>query len=347
MLQAVTNTISELNVRGELIADYDLGAESWFRCGGKADLLFRPADEQDLQDFLTQYPKNAPLMILGGMANTIVRDGGIRGMVVQLGKNFADIKVEGTQIACGAGALNGSLSAAAMKVGLGGLEFFSGIPGSVGGALTMNAGAYGAEVKDVLIAAQAIDRDGKFYTLRPNMSSCGSSMSSCGLTAGSNNDAARDPAIKSQGDELLLNMTYRHTDLPEGMIFLSGLFEGKQESYEIVKARMNEIKAKRNESQPIKEKTGGSTFANPSSLELVQAGLEEGTRAWQLVDKVGGRGLKIGGAQISEKHCNFMINTGDASASDLEQLGDELIRRVHDKFGVTLRWEIKRVGEKP
>lgn len=298
--------------RGVFTPDYDLGGRSWFRCGGKADLLFEPADIDDLSVFLKEYPKDEPLTVLGGMANCIIRDGGVRGCVIRLGKSFADIEIEGNRIVAGAGALNGSVAAAAAKAGIGGLEFLSGIPGTVGGALRMNAGAYGAEVKDVLVAAMALDRDGHTLPLVP-----------------------KD-----------MDMRYRYCGVPEGSIFVAGAFEGQVEDKELVRERLKEIKAKRQTTQPISEKTGGSTFANPSANELEKAGLPEGTKAWQLVERVGGRELQIGGARMSDKHLNFMINAGDATANDLEALGDELIRRVYDDCGLTLHWEIRRVGER-
>lgn len=300
-------------LRGEVIQNAPIGSQSWFRAGGNADLLFKPADVEDLSQFLSLYPASEPLTIIGGLANTIVRDGGIRGVTAQLGKSFAEVKrTSETYIESGCGALNGTVAAAAVKAGIGGLEFLSGIPGSFGGAIAMNAGAYGSEMKDVLVGAKALDRSGNLVRLTAEF----------------------------------LKMSYRHTEIPDGMIIVSGIVRGKAEDYETVKTRMNDIKAKRNDTQPIKEKTGGSTFANPSDVELRIAGLPEGTRAWEIVDKVGGRGLTRGGAQISEKHCNFMINTGDATASDLEGLGDEIISRAYQEFGLKLRWEIKRIGEK-
>lgn len=298
--------------RGEVTRNAPLGAQSWFRAGGKADVLFEPADIDDLSVFLREYPKSEPLTVLGGMANCIIRDGGIRGCVVRLGKPFADIEVQGNRIMAGAGALNGSVASAAAKAGIGGLEFLSGIPGSVGGAIRMNAGAYGSEVKDVFIGGGAIGFNGDLVQLSPED----------------------------------MEFSYRHCGAPENLIFLAAVFEGQPEETDIVKARLKEIKSKRQATQPIAENTGGSTFANPSAAELALAGLPEGTRAWELVDKVGGRGLKIGGAMMSEKHCNFMINAGGATAADLENLGDELIARVQEQFGVTLHWEIKRLGQK-
>ncbi len=304
----------QVTYRGSFTKDFPLGEKSWFRCGGSADLLFEPEDIEDLSIFLKEYPKDEPLMVLGGMANCIIRDGGIRGCVIRLGKPFAEIEIHGNKIMAGAGALNGSVAAAAAKAGIGGLEFLSGIPGTVGGALAMNAGAYGREVKDILSAGMALDAYGGFVPL--DLEDMDMSYRKCGAAA--------------SGD----------------LVFVSAIFEGVEEDKTLVRERLKEIKAKRQDTQPISEKTGGSTFANPTDEELEAAGLEKGTRAWQLVEKVGGRGLKIGGAQMSEKHCNFMINTGDASASDLEDLGDELIRRVREECGVELHWEIKRLGER-
>ena len=295
------NALPEL--RGELVSNAPIGAQSWFGCGGSADLLFQPADLGDLIYFLQNRPAGGGYTVIGDLANTIVRDGGVRGVTIQPGKGLAEIDVDTKRgrIYALAGSLNGSIAAAAVKAGIGGLEFLSGIPGSFGGALRMNAGAYGTEIKDVLVEAQAVDGQGNLHYLTPET----------------------------------LEMGYRSTTLPRDFIFVAAVLQGVQEDYETVKARMNEIKAKRNDTQPIREKTGGSTFANP----------EGDLKAWQLVEKVGGRGLKIGGAQMSEKHCNFMINTGSATAADLEALGDELIRRVREDCGVELHWEIKRIGD--
>ena len=275
--------------------------------------MFKPADIDDLADFLSQLSIKEKIHIIGGLANTIIRDGGLRGVTIQLGKPFAQVSVLNEKyIEAGCGALNGNIAASAVKAGIGGLEFLSGIPGSLGGALAMNAGAYGAEMKDVLVGVNALTLSG-------------------------------EPRRLSRAD---LKMTYRHTETPEELIFTSVVLKGVAENYETVKARITDIKKKRNETQPIKESTGGSTFANPLADELRRAGLPEGTRAWQIVEKVGGRGLKIGGAQMSEKHCNFMINTGDATAADLENLGDEIKKRALHDLGLKLHWEIKRIGEK-
>lgn len=297
--------------RGTFTENAPLGAQSWFRCGGTADQLFEPADLDDLAKFLKDY--HGKLTILGGLANTIVRDGGIRGVTLQLGKPFATVTVMDDRYICaGAGALNGTIAAAAAKAGIGGLEFLSGIPGTLGGALAMNAGAYGAETKGVLIGAEAIDRRGKMH--------------------------------KFTVDDL--QMSYRNTVLPDGMIFTSAILKGEQDDKAAVKTRLKYIKQKRQDTQPITEKTGGSTFRNPYPVELQNAKLPEGTSAWKVVEMVDGRGFSIGGAKMSEKHCNFMINTGDATAAHLEMLGDEMINRAYREFGLKLHWEIKRIGEK-
>ena len=298
-------------VRGRYSEDASLGSKSWFRCGGTADVLFKPEDAEDLAYFLKNCPADVPVHVFGVLSNTIIRDGGLRGVVIRFGREFADIKADGNKINVGALALDAQVAQVAAENGIAGLEFFSGIPGSIGGALRMNAGCYGTETKDVLLECQALDRQGNLHVLKPED----------------------------------MGMTYRHVEVPEDYIFISAIFQGKQGKPEEVKAHIAEIKDKREGSQPIREKTGGSTFANPSATELTKAGLPEDTKVWQLIDQVGGRGLQIGGAQMSEKHCNFMINTGNATAQDLEELGEEIRRRVAEKYGITLRWEIKRIGE--
>ncbi|MBK7360950.1 MAG: UDP-N-acetylmuramate dehydrogenase [Micavibrio sp.] len=300
MVNMQSSMMNKEQMLGQVLENFPLGKESWFGCGGNADQLLRPAHADELAQFLKEH--DGEVTVLGGLANTIIRDGGIRGLTIQLGKEFSEIKVLGDYIEAGAGALNGSVAAAAVKAGIGGLEFLSGIPGCVGGALRMNAGAYGTEVKDVLTGINAVTRQGEIKKFVPED----------------------------------LHMTYRHTDPPKGAVFTSAIFKGRREDYETVKARMNEIKTKRNETQPIREKTGGSTFANPSG-EL---------KAWQIVQKVGGHELKIGGAQMSPMHSNFMINTGDATAADLENLGEEIRRRAKEQLGINLRWEINIVGER-
>jgi UDP-N-acetylmuramate dehydrogenase len=286
-----------------------LGAASWFRCGGTAQRLFLPPDDAALEAFLTQ--NAAPVTILGAMANTIIRDGGVPGVTIRLGPGFADVThIDTCQIRAGAGALNGTIAAAAAKAGIGGLAFLSGIPGTIGGALAMNAGAYGGEMADVVQAVYALDTQGRAVTLTP-------------------------------AD---MRFAYRASAPPPGLIFTGALLRGQARPPAAIWAEMESIKRKRLETQPIRERTGGSTFANPSPEDCAQAGFPEGTKAWQVVARVGGRGLAIGGAKMSEQHCNFMVNTGTATATDLEALGEEIRRRALDAFGLTLRWEIARVG---
>ena len=298
-------------VRGRYTENAPLGSKSWFRCGGTAEVLFKPADVEDLQDFLKNCSADIPVHIFGVLSNTIIRDGGLKGIVVRLGRAFANIEVDDDRVRVGALALDTQVAQVAAEHGIAGLEFFSGIPGSIGGALRMNAGCYGTETKDVLVECEALDRQGNLHVLKPGE----------------------------------MDMTYRHVGVPEDYTFVSATFQGVKGDAEKIKGHIAEIKEKREDSQPIREKTGGSTFANPSAMELSQAGLSEDIKVWKLIDQVGGRGLQIGGAQMSEKHCNFMINTGEATASDLEQLGEEIRRRVADQHGITLRWEIRRIGE--
>ncbi|WP_417798683.1 UDP-N-acetylmuramate dehydrogenase [Terasakiella pusilla] len=286
-------------VRGRLSANAPLDKVTWFRVGGPAEVMFRPEDADDLALFIKNKPKDVPVTFLGVGSNLLVRDGGIPGVVVRLGRNFAQISVEGDQIIAGAGALDGNVAKVALENSLGGLEFLSGIPGTIGGALRMNAGAYAREMKDVLIDATAISPLGEVKTL-------------------------------SLAD---LGYSYRHSDLADDWVFLSARLQGRTTDHDAIRAEMQKIQDARGSSQPIRSRTGGSTFANP-----------EGHKAWQLIDQAGCRGLKRGGAQVSEQHCNFLINTGDATADDLEGLGDDVRARVKDTSGVTLRWEIKRIG---
>lgn len=299
------------SVRGRYTDNAPLGSVGWFRCGGTADVLFKPADLDDLVAFLSACPADIPVTTLGVLSNTIVRDGGLRGVVIRLGREFADIRVDGHDVFAGAAALDGNVATVAADAGLAGLEFLSGVPGTIGGALRMNAGAYGTETKDVLVRATAVDRVGCVRQLTP-------------------------------AD---MHMTYRHTDVPEDWIFTHAVVRGTPGDADTIRTHIADIKTKRATTQPIREKTGGSTFANPSADELAAAGLPEGTKTWQLIDRVGGRGLTIGGAMMSDLHCNFMINTGTATAADLENLGEEIRRRVLDQTGVTLRWEIRRIGD--
>ena len=288
-------------VRGKLREGAQLAKVTWFQVGGPADVMFRPADEADLADFLKGKPDDMPVTVIGVGSNLLVRDGGIRGVVIRLGRPFTDAVVKDGDLHVGAGALDLNVAQVAQQAGIAGLEFLSGIPGTIGGALRMNAGAYGSEIKDVLISATAIDSKGIKHTVTP--------------------------------DEM--GMSYRHCDLSEDWIFTSAILRGTAGDPDEIAKRMDEIQQARAGSQPIKSRTGGSTFANPVP-----------ERAWEVIDAAGCRGLTIGGAQMSEQHCNFMINTGNATALDLEQLGDEVRKRVKEHSGVELRWEIRRIGER-
>lgn len=299
-------------VRGRYTENAPLGDKGWFRCGGVAEVLFKPADLQDLQDFLKKCPSDIPVHIFGALSNTIIRDGGLRGVTVRFGREFSNIEVDGDLVRAGALALDGNVAKTAAENAVGGLEFLSGIPGTIGGAVKMNAGCYDTEMKDVLVEATILNRQGDVEVFTPED----------------------------------LDMTYRHTNINEGQIVVSAVLKGKQEEAVIVEKRMAGIKEKREQSQPIREKTGGSTFANPSEGDLRAAGLPLDTKVWKLIDEVGGRGLQVGGAQMSVKHCNFMINSGNATAQNLEDLGEELRERVADRYGITLRWEIRRMGER-
>lgn len=293
-------------VRGQLLQRESLAPFTWFRVGGPADVLFLPADEADLAQFLAAMPEAAPLLPIGVGSNLIVRDGGVPGVVIRLaGRGWAKIEpLEGARIRAGAGALDAMVAKAAAKAGIAGLEFYAGIPGTIGGALTMNAGCYGRETKDVLLEATAIDRGGKRVTL-------------------SNAD---------------FGFTYRHNALPDGLVFVDATFQGAPDAAAAIEARMAEITERREASQPIREKTGGSTFKNPTAAS------GEKLSAWKLVDEAGMRGARRGGAQVSEKHANFLINTGAATAADIEGLGEDVRAAVKAKHGVELDWEIKRIG---
>jgi UDP-N-acetylmuramate dehydrogenase len=286
-------------VRGRLAANAPIGPLTWFRVGGPAEVLFRPADEADLADFLKALPGAVPVTVIGVGSNLLVRDGGLPGVTVRLGRGFADVEAGADEIHAGAGALDLNVALTAAEAGIAGLEFLSGVPGTIGGGLRMNAGAYGGEVKDVLIEASAVDRAGVIHR----------------VTAAE------------------LGLSYRHSDAPNDWIFTGALLRGTRGEPAAIAVRMNEIKAAREASQPIRARTGGSTFANPP-----------GDNAWRLIDEAGCRGLTRGGAMVSEKHTNFLINTGNATAADLEGLGEEVRRRVHAKFGIVLDWEIRRVG---
>lgn len=292
-------------VRGRLLLNEPLAPFTWFRVGGRADAIFLPADADDLAAFLKALPAETPITLLGVGSNVIVRDGGVAGVVIRLaGRQFAEIKADGDRITAGAGALDSMVAKAAAKAGVAGLEFFAGIPGTIGGALTMNAGCYGAETKDVLESARGVDRAGNLRTF-------------------TNAD---------------FGFTYRHNAIEEPIIWIDAVFKGAPDAPDAVTARMAEITSKREGSQPIREKTGGSTFKNPLAAN------GEKLSAWKLVDEAGMRGYKRGGAQVSEKHANFLINTGEASAADIEGLGEEVRAAVRAKHGIELEWEIKRIG---
>lgn len=286
-------------IRGSYRFDAPLAKTNWFGVGGNAEILFKPEDTADLAQFIKHKPKDLAVTVIGVGSNLIVRDGGINGVVIRLGRFFNEAVQEDEVIVAGASMLDLNLARIAASMGRAGLEFMSGIPGTIGGALAMNAGAYGREVKDVLVKAETVTPDGEVITLK-------------------------------LAD---MNYSYRHYGGPHGVIFTRGWFTTTAEASEVIEGRIAEIQSKREATQPIRERTGGSTFANP-----------EDHKAWELIDKAGCRGLTIGGAQMSELHCNFMINTGTATAADLEALGEQVRARVKAQSGVELRWEIKRIG---
>ncbi len=294
------------SVRGTLSANVGLAPYTWLRVGGAAEVLFIPKDEADLAHFLSSTPDNIPVTILGVASNTLVRDGGIKGVVVRLGPSFAAIETDGLTLRTGASALDNKVAKTAAKAGIAGLEFYAGIPGTIGGALRMNAGCYGSETQDKLTQVVALDRRGRRQVM----------------------------------DRDELGYSYRHSDAPDDLIFTEAVFTGTADDPAAITARMKAITAKREAAQPIREKTGGSTFKNPNPVQ------SKGRGAWQVIDAAGGRGFRVGGAQMSEKHCNFMINTGDASAADLETLGEIMRDRVKQSEGVDLEWEIRRIGER-
>ncbi len=288
-------------VEGKLTANAPLAPLVWFKSGGHAEWLFEPKDVPDLQGFLRQLEEVTPIMVLGLGSNLIVRDGGVPGVVVRLGKPFARVeKLDDLTLDCGAGASGILVSSTARDNGIAGLEFLRSIPGTVGGFVRMNGGAYGSEVKDILVDCDVVMRSGELVTL----------------------------SVEE------LDYSYRHSELPDGAIVVAARFRGKTGEPESIQAEMDRIAASREASQPLRSKTGGSTFKNP-----------DGQKAWQLVDEAGCRGFQIGGAQVSEKHTNFLINTGDATSADIEALGEEVRRRVLAKSGIDLHWEIQRVGK--
>ncbi len=285
--------------RGRLTADAELGPQTWFRAGGAAEVLFRPADVEDLASFMAAVPSDVPVTVLGVGSNILVRDGGVKGVVIRLLRGFTGIAVEGHEVVAGAGAPDLNVALTARDHALAGLEFLSGIPGTIGGALRMNAGAYEGDLSQVLVSAEAVDRTGKVHEV----------------------------------SAAAMGFSYRHSEAPADWIFTSARLRATPGDQLAIARRIAEIDAARTDSQP-RSRTGGSTFVNPP-----------GQKAWQLVDKAGCRGLRIGEAQVSEKHCNFLINIGEATATDIEALGEEVRRRVLEMTGVQLDWEIRRIGE--
>lgn len=290
------------SIRGRLTPDAGMDAITWFRVGGPADLLFQPVDEEDLSTFLKALPADVPVTVVGVGSNLLVREAGVRGVVIRLSaRGFGEAAhAGGNRIRAGAATPDKRVAAAALEAGIGGFHFYHGIPGAIGGALRMNAGANGVETRERVVSVRAVDRKGEVRML-------------------SNED---------------MGYAYRHSSAPKDLIFVSAEFEGYAESRDTIRAAMDAVQTHRETVQPIREKTGGSTFKNP-----------EGTSAWKEIDKAGCRGLVIGGAQVSPMHCNFLINTGAASAYDLELLGETVRARVLETSGISLEWEIKRIGE--
>jgi UDP-N-acetylmuramate dehydrogenase len=286
-------------LRGRLLANQPLAELTWFRVGGPAQLLFIPEDEEDLAYMLANLPVEITAAVIGLGSNLIVRDGGVPGLVIRLGRGFGEIAIDGVMLRAGAAVPDVKVARAAQEAGIAGLSFLRGIPGSIGGALRMNGGAYGRETKDVLVAAHAVDRDGRIHVL-------------------------------TNGD---MKFAYRHCGAPANYIFTQATFRGEPGDPVVIAAEMEKITESREATQPIKSRTGGSTFKNPP-----------GHKAWQLIDAAGCRGLRIGGAQVSEMHTNFLLNLGNATAADIETLGETVRNRVKENSGVALEWEIKRIG---
>jgi len=288
------------DLRGRLLANESLAPLTWFRVGGPAQVLFTPSDENDLAYFLKNLPQDLPVYVVGVGSNLIVRDGGMPGVVVRLSpRGFGETAVQGDIVVAGAAALDRRVAETAAGANLAGLEFYFGIPGTIGGALRMNAGANGAETKDVLVEATGVDRKGTVHTF-------------------SNAD---------------MKFVYRNSGVDPSIVFTSARFRGVVAAPDAIRARMEEVQRHRETAQPIREKTGGSTFKNPP-----------GNSAWKLIDAAGCRGLRFGGAQVSEMHCNFLINTGNATGHDIETLGETVRNRVKETSGIELHWEIKRIG---
>lgn len=287
-------------VRGRVRENVMLSESNWFQVGGPAEILFKPDDVQDLAHFLKEKPKDIPVTVIGVGSNLLVRDGGLKGVVIRLGRGFAEIKSEGDLLHAGAGALDVNVAWAAEEQSLTGLEFLSGIPGTIGGALRMNAGAYGSDLSQVLVEAQAVDSAGEIHTL----------------------------SLEE------MQFTYRHAGIPHDWIFTRATLRGTPGDRKTIAERIHKIAEERASTQPVRARTGGSTFKNP-----------EGHKAWELIDAAGCRGLAMGAAQVSDKHCNFLINNGSATAHELESLGEEVRKRVYAHSGIMLEWEIQRIGE--
>lgn len=296
------NDLNLPEIHGEYKPDYSLSHLTWFKVGGPAKILFKPKDIDDLCYFLANYKGDLPLHTLGAGSNTIIRDGGYEGIIIKLGRNFTNIDIlDNNRIQIGAGCLNFNAANFCKENSIKGFEFLVGIPGTIGGGIAMNAGSYGTEFKDILETVTCIDKKGN------------------------------KKILKCQD----FGFGYRHNSLKEDLIFVDATFKFEKGNMEEIKSRMEDITSERQKTQPVTQKTGGSTFANP-----------EGKSAWKLVDEVGLRGYKIGGAQFSPLHCNFMINIGDATAKDLEDLGELAKARILEKFNINLKWEIKRIGIK-
>lgn len=287
-------------VRGRYTVDAPLSKTTWFRTGGAADVVFKPADAEDLSHFLRNKPSSIPVQTIGVGSNLLVRDGGIRGVIIRLGKGFSDISYQNDALVCGAGVLDRNVALTAQKHALANMEFLAGIPGTIGGAIKMNAGAYGTEIADILLYASVMDPQGTIHQL-----------------------TAQD-----------LELSYRHSSLPNDWIVLGATFKTETGDQNTIASRIQQIMSERETTQPVKSRTGGSTFANP-----------EGYKAWQLIDQAGCRGLERGGAQVSTLHCNFLINNGNATAADLEHLGEAVRQKVLETSNISLRWEIQRIGE--
>jgi UDP-N-acetylmuramate dehydrogenase len=301
--ERMENLVERLGpVRGELAANVPLARFTWFKTGGPADVLFRPADLDDLVAFLPRIPPGVPMTVIGNASNLLVRDGGIDGVVIRLGRAFTEIDLDGADVVAGGAAADLNIARQARDAGIAGLEFLAGVPGAIGGAVAMNAGAYGCEVADVFVSATVVGRDGTVS------------------------------AVEREA----MDFAYRHSSLGDNRIVTAVRLRGTAGDKDEIAARMDDIQREREAGQPLRTLTGGSTFKNP-----------DGHKAWQLIDAAGCRGLRRGAAVVSEKHCNFLVNEGGASAADIEGLGEEVRRRVEAQSGIVLEWEIRRIGRLP